>query len=57
MPIFEYKCDFCDRKHELLVLRKAPDTIPCPFCNLGRATKVLSAPAIQFRGDGWTKKG
>jgi putative FmdB family regulatory protein len=52
MPIYEYKCDACGECVE--VIRKAGDKKPetCPKCRTGMR-KVLSSPAIQFKGSGW----
>lgn len=52
MPIYEYKCDACGEYLE--VIRKAGDKKPqaCPKCR-AEMRKVLSSPAIQFKGSGW----
>lgn len=56
MPIFEYKCTVCGKKFELLRREPLPK-VPCPACKVGVAVKEPSAPAIQFKGEGWTRKG
>jgi putative FmdB family regulatory protein len=52
MPIYEYVCQDCRRKTEVLQrLNEKPLRI-CPHCG-GRLKKAFSAPAIQFKGSGW----
>jgi len=51
VPLYEYQCPHCGRFE---TIRKFSDPIltACPTC--GRAVeKLLSAPAIQFKGTGW----
>ena len=51
MPLYEYQCAHCGRFE---VIRKFSDAPlrACPTC--GRdVQKLLSAPAIQFKGTGW----
>ncbi len=52
MPIYEYRCDACGECVE--VLGKSGDRKPptCPKCRVVKR-KVLSSPAIQFKGSGW----
>jgi putative FmdB family regulatory protein len=52
MPIYEYECKKCANQIE--VFQKINDEPPsrCPKCG-GRLEKMLSAPAIQFKGTGW----
>jgi len=52
MPIYEYRCDACGEYLE--VIRKTGDKKPqpCPKCR-AEMRKVLSSPAIQFKGSGW----
>jgi putative FmdB family regulatory protein len=52
MPLYEYRCTSCGEKTEVLQrLAEAPLRI-CPHCG-GSLTKILSAPALQFKGTGW----
>lgn len=52
MPIYEYICQSCKGKTEVLQrLRERPLRI-CPHCG-GKLKKAFSAPAIQFKGTGW----
>ena len=52
MPIYEYECRKC--KAHIEVFQKLTDKPPvkCRKCG-GRLEKLLSAPAIQFKGSGW----
>ncbi len=52
MPLYEYKCQKCASVFE--VIQKISDSplTECPSCG-GRLKKVLSAPAIQFKGSGF----
>jgi putative FmdB family regulatory protein len=52
MALYEYQCQAC--KERLEVLQKwsdAPLTI-CPHCG-GELKKLPSSPAVQFKGSGW----
>ena len=52
MPLYEYQCDACG--HRVEVIQKyadAPITV-CPACG-GAVTKLFSSPAIQFKGSGF----
>ncbi len=52
MPIHEYVCQTCGKKTEVVQgFREKPLKI-CPHCG-GKLKKVISAPAIQFKGSGW----
>jgi putative FmdB family regulatory protein len=51
VPLYEYQC----RKHgRFEVIQKFSDPVlkACPKCG-GKVEKLLSAPAIQFKGTGW----
>lgn len=51
MPLYEYECAGCGR-FELIQKFSDPALNACPTC--GREVhKLLSAPAIQFKGTGW----
>jgi putative FmdB family regulatory protein len=52
MPIYEYQCKKC--RHVCEVLQKAKDKPleKCPKCG-GPVVKLISSPAIQFKGNGW----
>ena len=53
MPLYEYQCEECGQRFERI--RKFSDPPleePCPKCG-GPIKKLISSPAIQFKGKGW----
>jgi putative FmdB family regulatory protein len=53
MPLYEYRCESCDHRFEV-IQRYSDDPIAvCPSCGKGPVVKLLSSPAIQFKGSGW----
>ena len=52
MPLYEYQCNECEHRFELI--QKFSDALAsiCPKCD-GAVTKLMSSPAIQFKGTGW----
>lgn len=52
MPLYEYKCDRCESVFE--VMQKFSDEPLTVHENCGgRVERLLSSPAIQFKGSGW----
>ena len=53
MPLYEYQCDACGQRFEMI--QKFSDAPPetCTKCGKGPVTRLLSSPAIQFKGTGW----
>jgi putative FmdB family regulatory protein len=53
MPLYEYRCAACGNRFELI--QKFSDAPPdqCPKCGKGPAERLMSSPAIQFKGTGW----
>ncbi len=52
MPIYEYECDSCGHRTELLQRVGAPAVGECSECG-GILRRQVSAPAFQFKGTGW----
>ena len=52
MPLYEYECDDCGHRFELIRKFSDPPLTACPAC-AGRVRKLVSSPAIQFKGTGW----
>jgi len=54
MPIYEYQCIQCKERQE--VIQRISDDPPahCPKCG-GDMKKLISSPAIQFKGSGFYK--
>ena len=62
MPLYEYECEACGQRFELI--RKFSDAPldVCALCGKGPVTRLQSSPAIQFKGSGfyitdYVKKG
>lgn len=52
MPLYEYQCQQCSEKLEAIQkFSDEPYTI-CPHCG-GALKKLISSPAIQFKGSGF----
>ena len=52
MPLYEYQCDQCAHRFEVIQKFSDPPIEVCPKCG-GPVKKLLSSPAIQFKGSGW----
>ncbi len=53
MPLYEYQCDACRHRFERIQKFSDPPVDVCPQCGRGPVQKLLSSPAIQFKGSGW----
>src|SRR5260370_31118161 len=56
MPLYEYECTQCVRRTEKIQKFSAPEITVCPYCG-GHLERVLSAPAVSFKGGGWYADG
>ena len=52
MPLYEYRCKQCGHQFEKIQSFSAPEEKECPVCH-GEVERLISAPAIQFKGAGW----
>lgn len=52
MPLYEYECTACHKRTEKIQKFSDPEITECPFCG-GKLERVLSAPAVSFKGGGW----
>ena len=53
MPLYEYECDTCDHRFEHIHQKYSdPPIEKCPRCG-GHIHKLMSSPAIQFKGTGF----
>jgi putative FmdB family regulatory protein len=52
MPLYEYECEKCAQRFERIQKFSDPPIETCPSCQ-GAVRKLLSSPAIQFKGTGW----
>src|ERR1700739_3591789 len=56
MPLYEYECTSCHKHTEKIKKFAAPEITVCPHCG-GHLERVLSAPAVSFKGGGWYADG
>jgi len=53
MPMYEYECGACGHRFERIQKFSDPPVEECPSCGERKVQKLLSSPAIQFKGTGW----
>ena len=58
MPLYEYECPHTGKRFEAIQKFSDAPLTRCPECDQhpeceGEVKKLLSAPAIQFKGSGW----
>ena len=52
MPLYEYECDACGRRFEV-IQKFSETTTECRHCGKGPVRRLVAAPAFQFKGTGW----
>jgi putative FmdB family regulatory protein len=52
MPLYEYECVTNGHRFERIQKFSDPPIAVCPTCG-SEVRKLLSSPAIQFKGSGW----
>jgi len=52
VPIYEYECANCRNRFEVIQSYSDPPITDCNACS-GKVRKVISSPAIVFKGSGW----
>jgi putative FmdB family regulatory protein len=52
MPLYEYQCEACGHRFEVIQKYSDPPISVCPKCG-GEVRKLFSSPAIQFKGSGF----
>ena len=52
MPLYEYQCQACGSRFEVIQKFSDPPLEACVKCG-GVVEKLVSSPAIQFKGSGW----
>ncbi len=52
MPLYEYKCQNCGVAFEVIQKVGESPFKKCLKCG-GLLKKIISAPALQFKGEGW----
>jgi putative FmdB family regulatory protein len=53
MPLYEYRCEACGSTFEKIQKFSDPPLEVCEKCGKGPVKKLISSPAIQFKGSGW----
>ena len=53
MPLYEYQCEACHRRFEVIRKFSDPELQECTLCGKGPIQRQISSPAIQFKGSGW----
>lgn len=56
MPIYEYKCDSCQKVHEVIQKFSDEPLKQCPQCQ-GEVTKLISNTSFVLKGSGWYADG
>ena len=52
MPLYEYQCKKCGHRFERIQKFSDAPVKKCPECS-GAVERLISAPAVQFKGTGW----
>lgn len=52
MPLYEYECNACAHRFEVIQKYSDAPIDVCPKCG-GAVSKLFSSPAIQFKGSGF----
>jgi putative FmdB family regulatory protein len=53
MPLYEYQCEACGKRFEVIRKFSDPPLDICTSCGKGPVQRLQSSPAIQFKGTGW----
>jgi len=53
MPLYEYQCEACGQRFEVIQKFSDPPAESCRVCGKGPVQRLISSPAIQFKGTGW----
>ena len=53
MPLYEYQCEACGKRFEVIRKFSDPPLETCTQCGKGPVQRLVSSPAIQFKGTGW----
>ena len=54
MPMYEYECGSCGHHFEVIQKFSDKPVKKCPHCGkTGKVKRLVSSPAIQFKGTGW----
>ena len=53
MPLYEYECEACGQRFEAIRKFSESTLDVCTLCGKGPVRRLMSSPAIQFKGTGW----
>ncbi|HBC56604.1 MAG TPA: FmdB family transcriptional regulator [Gammaproteobacteria bacterium] len=53
MPIYEYECQQCGKRHEALQKLSDEPLKDCPHCGEPGLRKLISAAGFRLKGGGW----
>ncbi len=53
MPLYEYECEACGKRFEAIRKFSESTLDVCSLCGKGPVRRLMSSPAIQFKGTGW----
>ena len=53
MPIYEYQCDKCGHRFELMQRMSDAPPSECPECGNNGVKKLISKVGFQLKGTGW----
>src|SRR6267142_2632651 len=53
MPLYEDECEACGHRFEKIQKFSDAPVDECPKCGAKKVHKLVSSPAIQFKGSGW----
>jgi putative FmdB family regulatory protein len=53
VPLYEYECRKCHQRFEEIQKVDDRPIKKCPKCKSGRVERLISAPAVRFKGTGW----
>ncbi|MCS7079797.1 MAG: zinc ribbon domain-containing protein [Chloracidobacterium sp.] len=53
MPIYEYMCDNCGDRIEVIQKFSDAPLVTCASCGQDALSRVVFAPSLSFKGSGW----
>jgi putative FmdB family regulatory protein len=53
VPLYEYECRKCGHRFETIQTFSDKPIRKCPKCRTGTVKKLISSPAVHFKGSGW----
>lgn len=53
MPIYEYRCESCNKELEKIQKFSDPPLTDCPACGKAALKKLVSASSFRLKGTGW----